>query len=71
MITGFFDEETLPMGASREYTWRDYERDHCPPEAMLDTLSYVEERYGGVEAYVMGAGMTREQLDGLRNALVE
>ena len=71
LVTGFFEEEILPGLVPRGYTWRDYQLDHCPPEAMLGTLRYLEERHGGVEAYALGGGMTREQLEGLRTALVE
>ena len=52
-------------------TWHDYEREFCPPQAMLMTLAHLEQRYGGVEAYVRAAGLTREQIVRLRAALLE
>jgi protein-tyrosine phosphatase len=39
-------------------------------EAMLETLAYVEERYGGAEEYLLGAGVTPEQIARLRERLV-
>ena len=52
-------------------TWQDYQAQSCPPEAMLKVLQYLEERYGGVEAYVRAIGLTQDQVDSLRKALVE
>ena len=40
-------------------------------EAMLDTIAYLRERYGGAEAYLLDGGLTTEQLARLRNRLVE
>ena len=40
-------------------------------EAMLDTLAYVRERFGSIEAYLQGAGVTAEQLARLRTRLIE
>ena len=53
------------------YTWQDYQREYCPPEVMLSTLEYLEERYGGVEGYVVGGGLSGAQIETLRRALVE
>ena len=54
-----------------EFTWQDYQAQFCPPEVMLTTLEHLEERYGGAEAYVRAIGLTQEQVDSLRWALVE
>jgi protein tyrosine/serine phosphatase len=40
-------------------------------EAMLDTLAYLQERYGGAEPYLREHGMTTAQLQRLRVRLVE
>jgi protein tyrosine/serine phosphatase len=40
-------------------------------EAMLDTLAYLRERYGGAERYLLDAGVTSEQLERLRARLVD
>jgi protein tyrosine/serine phosphatase len=39
-------------------------------EAMLDTLGYLRQRYGGAAQYLLGAGMTDAQLERLRARLV-
>jgi protein tyrosine/serine phosphatase len=39
-------------------------------EAMLDTLAYLRERYGGAERYLLDGGMTTGQLERLRARLV-
>lgn len=40
-------------------------------EAMLDTLTYLHQKYGSAEAYLLGSGMTTDQLARLRTRLVE
>lgn len=40
-------------------------------EAMLDTLNYLRERYGGAEQYLRDGGMTTDQLARLRARLVD
>jgi protein tyrosine/serine phosphatase len=40
------------------------------PEAMLELLGYLRERYGGAEAYLRSAGMTASDLLALRRRLV-
>jgi protein tyrosine/serine phosphatase len=39
-------------------------------EAMLGTLDHLHERYGGAQAYLLGAGVTEAQLARLRARLV-
>jgi protein-tyrosine phosphatase len=43
----------------------------CPPELMLDTLVYLEERYGGLYHYVRAIGLMEAEVDSLREALTE
>ena len=40
-------------------------------EAMLETLAYVRERYGSIEAYLNAAGVSDDQIARLRLRLVE
>ena len=40
-------------------------------EAMLETLAYLRERYGGAERYLLEGGMTNDQLARLRARLVD
>jgi len=59
---------TIESGIS---TWDDYQEYFCPPSAMLGTLQYLEDHYGGIEEYALGGGLSRENLERIRNALVE
>ena len=40
-------------------------------EAMLEMLAHVNERYGGAEQYLLGAGVTEEQIKAIRSRLIE
>ena len=65
-------EQSTPETLSPGYdTWESYRREFCPPEAMLDTLRHLDERYGGVEGYLLGPDLSRGQLEALRSAMVE
>jgi protein-tyrosine phosphatase len=44
---------------------------HAPAEAMARVLTDLEERHGGVHAYLRGAGLTAEQIERLRTRLRE
>lgn len=43
----------------------------CPPELILDTLSRITEKHGTVADFLIAHGATQDELDTLRNALVE
>jgi protein-tyrosine phosphatase len=43
----------------------------CPPEAMSETLEHVDRAYGGARAYLLGAGLGREELERLEEVLTE
>ena len=60
-----------PSSEAHYTSGEDFRREVCPPEAMLGTLQYLEERYGGVQGYVLDGALTREQIDSLRSAMVE
>ena len=60
-----------PPGVTPRETEQEYRQHHCPPEGMLELLQHFEERYGGVEAYALDGGLTQEQVDMLRSALIE
>jgi len=53
------------------YTIEEYQRQHCPPETMIETLQHLKVHYGGIEGYVLRAGFTRQQINILRTSLVE
>jgi protein tyrosine/serine phosphatase len=40
-------------------------------ESMLDMLAHLNERHGGAEQYLLGAGVTLDQLERIRRRLVE
>ena len=52
---------------------REYLRALAMPvrEAMLDTLAYMRERHGSAEAFLLGGGLTAEQITALRGRLLE
>ena len=43
----------------------------APPEAMLAVLEHLRQRYGGVRAYLLGAGLTDAELARIEQRLVE
>jgi protein-tyrosine phosphatase len=52
--------------------WEQYQRLlGCPPEYMLRTLAYLDDRHGGVERYLGSIGLADGQVAALRDALVE
>ena len=60
-----------PEADPADYTVEAYRTRNCPPGVMLDTLTYIDERYGGVEAYVRSTGVTDDDIAALRAALVD
>ncbi len=49
----------------------DFERDSASaPQTMIDTLSHLRARYGGVTAYLAGCGVTEGQLKQLHSGFV-
>ena len=40
-------------------------------EGMMKTLRHLDEKYGGVPEYMQTIGLSDEQIESLRNALVE
>ena len=60
-----------PEADPADYTVEAYRTRNCPPGVMLDTLTYIDERYGGVEAYVRSTGVTDVDIAALRAALVD
>ena len=60
-----------PGADPADYTPWAYRARNCPPEVMLDTLDYLDDRHGGVEAFVRSTGVTDDDITALRAALVE
>ena len=49
----------------------EYEDEYCPREGMARTLAHLDNRYGGIEAYVRAIGLTEGQIEALRETLTE
>ena len=60
----------VPDADPDDYTPEAYRARNCPPEVMLDTLEYLDDRHGGIEAFVRSAGVTDDDIAALRAALV-
>ena len=67
----YLSEQASPEEVAAGYDWHDFQREYCHPDAMFETLRHLDEVYGGVEAYALEAGLTRERITWLRSALVE
>jgi protein-tyrosine phosphatase len=58
--------------ASEEYRQAyETERSIAPPHAMRASIEHLDREYGGVRPYLMGAGVTEDELERLRIAMVE
>ncbi len=54
------------------YAWEQYRLLlGCPADLMLATLADIDERFGGVDAYLRQIGVTAAEVESLRAALVE
>ena len=71
LMDRYFAEEASAESDPGNYTWEDYQREFCPPGAMLNVLEYVNERYGGIERYVRTTGLDSGQIESIRTALVD
>jgi protein-tyrosine phosphatase len=71
-LVGPYLEELRQRAALRDIPWEWYQHQiDCHPEFMHTTLQYLEERYGGMAAYVRTIGLSDVQCDRLRQALLE
>jgi protein-tyrosine phosphatase len=78
-IAADFGETDLQLAAQYEL-WlsqtaperRDEMRDElrCPPERILGVLDFIDTKWGGVESYLEGAGVTATNIDRLTTRLV-
>ena len=71
LLARYFAEQASPEITPTNYTREDYQRDFCPPEAMLKVLDHIDRGYGGVESYVLKIGLSPAQVGSIRAALVE
>jgi len=56
-----------------QHVWEELPPDtlHAEPETMVTLLAGVEARFGGLEGYAREAGLTEDELDALRDRLLE
>ncbi|MFD6175791.1 MULTISPECIES: tyrosine-protein phosphatase [unclassified Isoptericola] len=58
-------------GVAPERVADEYARtEGCDPGTMLNTVAHLEDRYGGVAAYLTGSGVAPAQLEEVRRRLV-
>ena len=71
-LVGTYLEEARQRAAHNGIPWDWFQHQViCPPEFMHTTLQYLDERHGGIVAYVQSIGLRQEQYECLRHALVE
>jgi protein-tyrosine phosphatase len=59
------------LSAAKDESTREYLRSfqNSSPEVMLATLGFLEEKFGGVQAYLLQAGVSQDSLERLRQRL--
>ena len=60
-----------PGLSPEEFTWETYQDMACPPGTIELTLDFLDERYDGIEGYLHDVGITDEQIEAIRSAMVE
>jgi protein-tyrosine phosphatase len=71
-LAGTYLEEARQRAEQYGISWEWFQHQViCPPEFMHATLQYLEERYGGIAAYVRAIGLSDMQCLRLQEALVE
>lgn len=70
-VERYLGKDAPPGVDPAEYEVEAYRRRQCPPEAMLRTVEYLADRYGGVQGYVRAAGLSDLEIGRLRSALLE
>jgi protein-tyrosine phosphatase len=67
-----YQEEGRRELAGRGLAWDSYGYLYAtPPERMLKTLAYLDERWGGAERYLLRQGLAADELAALRARLTE
>ena len=70
-LVGTYLDEARQRAARRGIPWEWYQPQvDCHPECMHSTLQYLDQRYGSIAAYVRTIGVSDEQCDRLRRALL-
>jgi len=63
--------ENHPEIDPASYTLQDFERDTRSPEVMLAVLRDLDERHCGVEGYALHIGLSQDEINFLREAMVD
>ena len=63
--------ERNPELTPEAYTLEDHQARICRPDTMLAVLRTLEERYCGVVGYARNIGVSEEEMEALRDALLE
>jgi protein-tyrosine phosphatase len=66
-LAGRYEEWLAKASPERLESMRDELR--CPPEWMLSTLDYIEQKWGGVEGYLEAAGLPSSAIARLQSKL--
>jgi len=70
-LVGTYLEEARQRAEKNGVSWEWFQHQViCPPEFMHTTLQYLDERYGGIAAYVRTIGLSDAQCLRLQEALV-
>src|SRR5262245_13526399 len=70
-LVGTYLEEAHQRAAHNGIPWEWFQHQViCPPEFMQTTLQYLDECHGGIVSYVQSIGLSQEQCEHLRQALV-
>jgi len=71
-LVGPYLEEARQRAEKNGVSWEWFQHQViCPPEFMHTALQYLDERYGGIAAYVHAIGLSDTQCIRLQEALVE
>jgi protein-tyrosine phosphatase len=71
-LQGDYFEEARLRAERVGIAWSEYQlRLVCPSSLMVDTLTWLDDAYGGTEAYLLGLGLAPQELAGLRERLLE
>ena len=71
-LVGTYLEEARQRAEKNGVSWEWFQHQViCPPEFMHTTLQYLDERYGGIAAYMHAIGLSDTERLRLQEALVE
>lgn len=71
LVDVYIERQASPEEVASGYDWKDFQREYCPQDTMLAMLRYLEEKYNGVEPYLLGAGLAQGHLKTFRKTIVE